>query len=176
MYRYDLKRKRMNAHALTVLATSSAAAVGAVPLNLPDSVVLSTMETALISSIAKIYKLDKKDDRMQKVMARIIEAGAVSMTAKMALNQLKMIPGVANIAADVLNAVVAGAIVFGIGEASGVIMEKVYLGEIDEENLDWINKVVNGKMGSVVGKVVRMVASNDGKINVKEIIESLGKK
>ena len=176
VYRYDLKRKRMNAHALTVLATSSAAAVGAVPLNLPDSVVLSTMETALISSIAKIYKLDKKDDRMQKVMARIIEAGAVSMTAKMALNQLKMIPGVANIAADVLNAVVAGAIVFGIGEASGVIMEKVYLGEIDEENLDWINKVVNSKMGSVVGKVVRMVASNDGKINVKEIIESLGKK
>ena len=176
VYRYDLKRKRMNAHALTVLATSSAAAVGAVPLNLPDSVVLSTMETALISSIAKIYKLDKKDDRMQKVMARIIEAGAVSMTAKMALNQLKMIPGVANIAADVLNAVVAGAIVFGIGEASGVIMEKVYLGEIDEENLDWINKVVNGKMGSVVSKVVRMVASNDGKINVKEIIESLGKK
>ena len=176
VYRYDLKRKRMNAHALTVLATSSAAAVGAVPLNLPDSVVLSTMETALISSIAKIYNLDKKDDRMQKVMARIIEAGAVSMTAKMALNQLKMIPGVANIAADVLNAVVAGAIVFGIGEASGVIMEKVYLGEIDEENLDWINKVVNGKMGSVVGKVVRMVASNDGKINVKKIIESLVKK
>ena len=176
VYRYDLKRKRMNAHALTALATSSAAVVGAVPLNLPDSVVLSTMETALISSIAKIYNLDKKDDRMQKVMARIIEAGAVSMTAKMALNQLKMIPGVANIAADVLNAVVAGAIVFGIGEASGVIMEKVYLGEIDEENLDWINKVVNGKMGSVVGKVVRMVASNDGKINIKEIIESLGKK
>jgi uncharacterized protein (DUF697 family) len=176
VYRYDLKRKRMNAHALTALATSSAAVVGAVPLNLPDSVVLSTMETALISSIAKIYNLDKKDDRMQKVMARIIEAGAVSMTAKMALNQLKMIPGVANIAADVLNAVVAGAIVFGIGEASGVIMEKVYLGEIDEENLDWINKVVNGKMGSVVSKVVRMVASNDGKINVKEIIESLGKK
>ena len=176
VYRYDLKRKRMNAHALTALATSSAAVVGAVPLNLPDSVVLSTMETALISSIAKIYNLDKKDDRMQKVMARIIEAGAVSMTAKMALNQLKMIPGVANIAADVLNAVVAGAIVFGIGEASGVIMEKVYLGEIDEENLDWINKVVNGKMGSVVSKVVRMVASNDGKINVKEIIESLRKK
>ena len=176
VYRYELKRKRMNAHALTALATSSAAVVGAVPINLPDSVVLSTMETALISSIAKIYNLDKKDDRMQKVMARIIEAGAVSMTAKMALNQLKMIPGVANIAADVLNAVVAGAIVFGIGEASGVIMEKVYLGEIDEENLDWINKIVNGKMGSVVGQVVRMVASNNGKINIKEIIESLVKR
>ena len=176
VYRYDLKRKRMNAHALTVLATSSAAAVGAVPLNLPDSVVLSTMETALISSIAKIYKLDKKDDRMQKVMARIIEAGAVSMTAKMALNQLKMIPGVANIAADVLNAVVAGAIVFAIGESTGTIMEKVYLGEIDKENLDWVNKIVNGKIGNVVGKVTKMVANNNGNINAKEIIESLVKK
>ena len=176
VYRYDLKLKRMNAHAATVLATSSAAVVGAVPLSLPDSVVLTTLETGLISGIAKIYNLDQKDDRMQKIMSRIIEAGAVSMTAKMALNRLKMIPGVANIAADVLNAVVAGSIVFAIGESTGTIMEKVYLGEIDKENLDWVNKIVNGKIGNVVGKVTKMVANNNGNINVKEIIESLVKK
>ena len=76
------------------------------------------------------------------------------MTAKMALNRLKMIPGVANIAADVLNAVVAGAIVFAIGESTGTIMEKVYLGEIDKENLDWVNKIVNGKKKEISRKEV----------------------
>lgn len=176
VYRYDLKRKRLNAQALTALATSSAAIVGAVPLSLPDSVVLTTMETGLISAIAKIYKVDRKDDLTQKIMSRIIEAGAASMAAKMVLNRLKLIPGVANIAADVLNAVVAGTIVFGIGEASAVIMEKVYLGEIDEENLDWVNKIVNGKMGAVASKVAKLVTDNGGKIRVKDVIESLVKK
>ena len=176
VYRYDLKRKKLNAQALTALATSSAAIVGAVPLSLPDSVVLTTMETGLISAIAKIYKVDRKDDLTQKIMSRIIEAGAASMAAKMVLNRLKLIPGVANIAADVLNAVVAGTIVFGIGEASAVIMEKVYLGEIDEENLDWVNKIVNGQMGAVASKVAKLVTDNGGKIRVKDVIESLVKK
>ena len=176
VYRYDLKRKRLNAQALTALATSSAAIVGAVPLSLPDSVVLTTMETGLISAIAKIYKVDRKDDLTQKIMSRIIEAGAASMAAKMVLNRLKLIPGVANVAADVLNAVVAGTIVFGIGEASAIVMEKVYLGEIDEENLDWVNKIVNGKMGAVASKVAKLVTDNGGKIRVKDVIESLVKK
>ena len=176
VYRYDLKRKRLNAQALTALATSSAAIVGAVPLSLPDSVVLTTMETGLISAIAKIYKVDRKDDLTQKIMSRIIEAGAASMAAKMVLNRLKLIPGVANVAADVLNAVVAGTIVFGIGEASAIVMEKVYLGEIDEENLDWVNNIVNGKMGAVVSKVAKLVTDNGGKIRVKDVIESLVKK
>ena len=173
VYNYDLKRKRLNAQALTALATSSAAVVGAVPLSLPDSVVLTTMETGLISGIAKIYKLDRKSELSQKIMSRIIEAGAASMAAKIALNQLKLIPGVANIAADVLNAVVAGSIVFAIGEASAVIMEKAYRGDIDEENLDWINKIVNGNMGKTVTKVAQMVTNSGGKINAKQIIESL---
>ena len=176
VYRYDLKRKRLNAQALTALATSSAAIVGAVPLSLPDSVVLTTMETGLISAIAKIYKVDRKDDLTQKIMSRIIEAGAASMAAKMVLNRLKLIPGVANVAADVLNAVVAGTIVFGIGEASAIVMEKVYLGEIDEENLDWVNNIVNGKMGAVASKVAKLVTDNGGKIRVKDVIESLVKK
>ena len=48
----------------------------------------------------------------------------MSIVAKTAINQLKLIPGIANIAADVLNAIVAGAIVLGIGEASTIIMKK----------------------------------------------------
>ena len=84
-------------------------------------------------------------------------------------HQLKIIPGVANIAADVLNAIVAGSIVFGIGEASTVIMEKVYRGEINAETLNSIDKIVNNHMCKMVRNLSDIVAKQEGKINVKDI-------
>ena len=176
VWQYGLKLKRMNAQALTLAAASSAAVVGAVPIGIPDSIILTPLETGLITGISKIYGMDQGDDFTRTVTTRIIEAGAVSLAAKTILNQLKMVPGVVNLAADVLNAIVAGTIVFGIGEASAIIMEKVYVGDIDRENLDWINGIVNSKLGTVVTMITEIVAKNDGKISAGEIIEMLAKK
>ena len=99
----------------------------------------------------------------------------MSIVAKTAINQLKLIPGIANIAADVLNAIVAGAIVLGIGEASTIIMEKAYLGEIDAENLDWIDKIVEGSMGKTVLKITNAIAAQSGKINVSDLLKAIFK-
>lgn len=174
--RYDLKCKKANAQALTAVAASSAAVVGAIPIGVPDAVILTPLETGLITGISKIYGMDQKDDFTKTVASRIVEAGAVSMAAKAAINQLKLVPGVANLAADVLNAIVAGTIVFGIGEASAMIMEKVYVGDIDKENLDWINGIVNSKMGKAVAKITEIMSKNNGKIKPKEIIEALAQR
>jgi len=173
--RYDLKCKRMKVQAITIVATTSAAVVGAVPIDFPDAVILTSLETTLITGIARIYKLDQNEDSIKKIVKRIIEAGTVSMVAKMAINQLKLIPGVANIAADVLNAVVAGAIVLGIGEATAIIMEKVYLGDKDSENLDWIEKIVEGSMGKTVAKIANIIAQRSGEININDILKVLFK-
>ena len=174
--RYDLKCKKANAQALTAVAASSAAVVGAIPIGVPDAVILTPLETGLITGISKIYGMNQKDDFTKTIASRIVEAGAVSMAAKAAINQLKLVPGVANLAADVLNAIVAGTIVFGIGEASVIVMEKVYVGDIDKENLDWINGIVNSKMGKAVAKITEIMSKNNGKIKPKEIIEVLVKK
>ena len=174
--RYDLKCKKANAQALTAVAASSAAVVGAIPIGVPDAVILTPLETGLITGISKIYGMNQKDDFTKTIASRIVEAGAVSMAAKAAINQLKLVPGVANLAADVLNAIVAGTIVFGIGEASAIVMEKVYVGDIDKENLDWINGIVNSKMGKAVAKITEIMSKNNGKIKPKEIIEVLVKK
>ena len=99
----------------------------------------------------------------------------MSIVAKTAINQLKLIPGIANIAADVLNAIVAGAIVLGIGEASTIIMEKAYLGEIDAENLDWIDKIVEGSMGKTVLKITNAIAAQSGKINISDLLKAIFK-
>lgn len=170
---YDLKCKKIKAQTLTVGAATSGVVVGAIPIDFPDAAILTPLETALITGIAKIYKLDQNDEFTKKIIARIVETGTVSMIAKTTINKLKLIPGIANIAADILNAIVAGLIVFGIGESSAIIMERVYKGDIDEENLDWVNKIVEGAMGNVIKSVTELVAKQQGDVSIKSILKAL---
>ena len=176
VHQFDLRSKRTYAHALTVAAASSAAVVGAVPVGIPDAIILTPLETGLITGIAKIYGLDQSDEFTKSIMTRIIEAGAVSLAAKAIINKLKLVPGVVNLAADVLNAIVASSIVLGIGEASALIMEKVYIGDIDKEDLDWVNGIVNSKLGAVVSKITGILARNNGNVKAGDVIEALVKK
>ena len=173
--KYDLKYKRIKSQILTVGAATSGAVVGAVPIDFPDAVILTPLETLLITQISKIYQLDQDDDYTKKVISRIVETGTVSMVAKAAINKLKMTPGIVNIAADVLNAVIAGAIVFAIGESSSIIMEKVYLGEIEKQSLDWIDSIIDGKMGGIVKKVTEIITNKKTNLSVKSIIHELVK-
>lgn len=171
--KYDLKCKKIKSQTLTVGAATSGAVVGAIPIDFPDAVVLTPLETLLISGIARVYKLDQSDELVKKVITRIVEAGTISMIAKTAINKLKLIPGIANIAADVLNAIIAGIIVFGIGEAASVIMEKVYVGDIDPLDLGWINAIVEDTMGTMVKKVSEIVSVDQGEVSVKDILKVL---
>ena len=171
--KYDLKCKRMKAQALTIAAATSGGVVGAIPIDFPDAVILTPLETALITGIAKIYGLDKSEDLTKKIITRIVETGTVSMIAKTAINQLKLIPGIANLAADILNAIVAGSLVLGIGEAASLIMEKVYLGEVNSDELDWVNKIVESQMGSIVKKLSDVISAQDGKIIAKDVLKAL---
>lgn len=173
--KYEIRCKKIKAQSLTVGATTTAGIIGAVPIDFPDATLLTPLETTLITGIAKIYKLDSSEDATKKIIARIIEAGAVSMVAKAAINKLKLIPGVVNIAADVLNALVAGAIVLGIGEASCIIMEKIYLGEISTDSLEWIDKIVEEYMSNIISKILEIVKNHSGKLKPNDILNILFK-
>lgn len=173
VYKFDLKLKRRKAQALSVAATTAASVVGAVPIDFPDAFILTPLETGLITAISRVYELDQKQDQTKMLINHIVEAGTISMVAKTAINQLKLIPGIANLAADVLNAIVAGAIVFGIGEAAIIIMEKGFKGELKPEDLDWITNVVEGSMSDMVKKITRLTAGSDGKLSAKDIIMAL---
>ena len=52
-------------------------------------------------------------------------------------------------------------------------MEKMYLGDIDKENLDWIDHIIDGKMGNVVKKVTEIILDKKTDLNVKSIIREL---
>ena len=171
--RYDLKCKRIKAQALTLAAATSGGVIGAIPVNFPDTVILTPLETLLITAISKVYNLDNKDGFTKKLITRLIEAGTVSFVAKSALNQLKMIPGLANLAADALNAIVAGAIIIGIGEATSLVMEKVYLGDIDKEDLEWVNDTVEAQMSTIIKNITAFAKDKDTTLSAGELLKSI---
>ena len=174
--RYDLKCKRIKAQALTLAAATSGGAIGAIPVSFPDTVILTPLETLLITSISKVYKLDEKDDFTKTIITRLVEAGTVSFIAKNALNQLKRIPGIGNLAADVLNAIVAGAIIMGIGEATALVMEKVYLGDINKEDLEWVNNIVEAQMNVIIKNITHFVSNNMANMNASDIFKAITSK
>ena len=102
-------------------------------------------------------------------MGTILEVGTASVAAKAAISSLKAIPDI-NVAAEVINAIVAGAIVAAIGEGSAFVFEKVYLGEMSSKDLDKIRHIMeeklNNKFINKVAKIIEEIANSDqGKIH-----------
>lgn len=173
--KFDLRMRDYKAQAAILAATTSATIVGAVPLAFPDAAILTPLEVKMIDSIEGFYELDKNDARTKDITRRIIEAGAASLAAKIIINKLKLVPGVVNLAADALNAIVAGVMVFGIGQATMVIMHKVYQGDIDMKDLSWINDTVDSMTGKLLKKVTKELEQSGGKIKASDLISILKK-
>lgn len=72
-----------------------------------------------------------------------------------------------------INAIVAGAIIAGIGQAATIIMEKAYLGEINKEDFEWINRVVEDQMGTIVKTITKFTSEHMGSINITDIIKAI---
>ena len=159
--RFILNRKRGLAQGLIGAATAAAVTVGAVPIPLADAAILTPLEVGEINALAGIYGIHKNEESNQ-FLNSIVEVGTVSVAAKTAISALKAIPGI-NVAASVLNAVIAGSIVAAIGEGSVYAFEKVYLGEKSLEDIDWVKKVMESKLTSqflekvqeAVGKIAK---------------------
>lgn len=174
IYHYKLKRKKAFAHGIVGTATTAGSAIGAIPIPVADAPLLSGIETAEISALARLYKIPKGENSKQ-LMGTIIEAGTASAAAKGAISVLKSIPGV-NLVAGVLNAVIAGCFVAAIGEASIYIFEQVYTGKKTAEDIDWVTKVIESKLSTefieTTTAVIRKVTDKtDQKTIAKYIME-----
>lgn len=173
---FKLRRKRILSQSVISASTAAGAAVGAVPLPIADAAILGPIEGAEISALRKIYEIPNDDDT-QIILDTIIEVGTVSIAAKAAIGALKAIPGI-NLAADVLNAIVAAAIVAAIGEGSAYVFEKIYLGEMSSKDIDEIREFMEKRLDNeFIGKVTKVVEdfmrSNQGKNSMKEVAGSL---
>lgn len=169
---FKLKRKRALAQSVVGVSTAAGVVVGAVPIPLADALILSPIEIAEINTLARMYGINKSEDS-KRFLSTIVEVGTASLIAKTAISTLKAIPGV-NIAASVLNAVIAGSIVAAIGEASIYAFEKIYLGEKSIEDLDWIRKLMESKLSTdFIDKVTQVVGEISRKENIKNVDEAI---
>ena len=174
---FKLKQKRLQANALTATATVAAATVGAVPIPFADAAILTPLELGVIKLISKIYNVPSNSSAGEQLIKGIVEMGTVSVAARGVISGLKAIP-VLNLGTSVLNAIVAGTIMAAVGEASIYIMERIYLGEKDVEDLDWAKKAVESEIGksalSSAKNILKEVANAD-KLDKKMLAEMIAK-
>lgn len=168
VFTFILNRKRALAHSIVGISTAAAVTVGAVPIPFADAFILTPIEIGEINALAQLYGISKGENSKQ-FLNSIVEVGTVGIAAKTAISALKAIPGI-NLAASVINAIIAGSIVAAIGEGSIYAFEKVYLGEKSVADIDWIKKVMESKLSSqFIEKVTLMVEKIAKMDNPKDI-------
>lgn len=168
VFTFILNRKRALAHSIVGISTAAAVTVGAIPVPFADALILTPIEIVEINALTHLYGINKGEDSKQ-FLNSIIEVGTVSIAAKTAISALKAIPGI-NLAACVINAIIAGSIVAAIGEGSIYAFEKVYLGEKSVADIDWVKKVMEAKLSSQFIKKVTLITEKIAKMdNLKDI-------
>ena len=153
----DLKAKRSMSYSLISAVSASAAAVGAVPIPVPDATILVPLQSMMIKNLSSIYGI-KRDDSANEIIDAVLKAGAVAAVAKTVLNQIKAIPGL-QIAGAVLNAVVASVFTFIMGEVSVELLERTYTGDLNVKEINWVQEAEKlfSKYGPAVMKSLGVV-------------------
>lgn len=170
IYKYKLNRKRVFAQSIVGASTTAGVVVGAVPIPFADAIILSPIEVAEINALAQLYGINKHENSKQ-FLNSIIEVGTVSTAAKAAISGLKAIPGI-NLAASVINAIIAGCFVAAIGEGTIYAFEQVYLGKKTVEDIDWLKKIIESKLSSELLEKVKLTSD---KITDKTDLKNIGK-
>lgn len=169
---FKLKQKRVFAHSIVAVATTSAVVVGAVPVPFSDALILGPVEVGEVNSLAHIYGINK-DEQAKKFLKSIVEVGTVGAAAKAIIDILKAIPGI-NLGVSVINAIIAGSIVATLGEGSIYAFEQVYLGKKTVDDIDWVQHLMEAKLAkSFVEKVSTTLQKNVGHMDNKAIVKMI---
>lgn len=152
---FKLNRKKALSQSIVGVATTAGVVVGAIPLPIADAAILSPIEVAEINALAQVYGIHKNEES-KCFLNSIIEVGTVSTVAKAAISALKAIPGI-NLAASVVNAIIAGSFVAAIGEGSIYAFEQVYLGNKTVADVDWLKKIIESKLSSELIEKVKSI-------------------
>ena len=172
---FKISRKRALAQSVVATATVSGVVVGAVPVSFPDAFILQPIEVVEVNAIAKIYGI-KNDEDSKLFLDSIVKVGTVSTVAKTVISSLRSIPGI-NLAASVVNAVIAGSIVAGLGEGIIYAFEQVYLGNKSVKDVDWVTKILESRLSSEffdkVKNALGKLTENASKEEILKVIKEI---
>lgn len=170
----DLKLKRNMANSVIAGGTAAATTVGAVPIPIPDATVLVPLQTGMMTTIAKIYGVSDKSIT-NEVINQILKVGGTTIAGKALLNAIKAIPGL-NVAATVVNAMVAGSITLAAGEISEFMFERIYTGDLQNDGIDWeteISKLFKQYLPKALEILKDLSEKTDGKVTLADFLTAL---
>lgn len=175
LQQFKLTRKRMLAQGLIGACVAAGATVGAVPIPIADTLVLSPLELAELNGLARLYGIDKGEDSKQ-FLDSIVQVGTASVVAHSAISAIKAIPGL-NLAASVVNAIVAASIIAALGEGAVAAFEQVYTGHRSMRDLGWVRQLMEEQFGNAyLGKVGAIAeAAQAGGKDMRQMIIDLVK-
>jgi uncharacterized protein (DUF697 family)/GTP-binding protein EngB required for normal cell division len=108
-----IRLKATQARAAVAASSVAAAGIGAVPIPVPDAVVLMPVQLGMLASINAIFGVDIDGHRGVNLIHGLVGQGGIAVVGRqIAANLLKVIPGV-----SLINASVAAALTAALGEA-----------------------------------------------------------
>ena len=175
IFKFILNRKRGLSQSIVGVATAAGVVVGAIPIPFADAIILTPIEVAEINALARVYGINK-NEKSKLFFDSIVEVGTVSAVAKAAISGLKAIPGI-NLAASVINAIIAGSFVAAIGQGTIYAFEQVYTGKKTLDDIDWLKKVIESKLSTEllekVKTVTEKISDNTDKKEIGKTIMSI---
>ena len=162
--KYILLQKRYTAHASVITAAGAGAGIAFFDkTNIVDSMVLTPIEVGLTKLIFKIYGVNYSDELVNK----IVGGSYITTVAKFIVGKFDK--------SQIVDASVAGTIIFVLGEAVIAASEAAYKGVI---KLDKIEEFVKDKIqkAPMINKVVKYLEENKDKLAIEDketVIKSL---
>lgn len=132
----SLKEKKRHAATAVGTAVAAATAAGAVPIPFSDAALLIPTQITMIASITAIFGLDVNQSIMTALISSTIGAGGATILGKTVVsNMLKVLPVVGTVVGGAISAATAATITGALGYAYIGVMEMVFKGELDIDDL-----------------------------------------
>ena len=132
----SLEEKKRHAHAAVVTAFLAATGEGAAPIPFSDCALMIPTQISMITAITVIFGFEVNKSIITALLSSTIGAGGATMLGKATVsNILKFIPGAGTIVGGAISAGTAGVITAALGEAYIGIMELVFKGEMNVEDI-----------------------------------------
>lgn len=132
----SIEEKKRRAQAAVATAAVAAAGEGAAPIPFSDCALLIPTQLGMIASITVIFGFDVNKSIITALLSSTIGSGGATLLGKTVVsNLLKFIPGIGTIGGGAISAGAAGVITAALGEAYIGIMELVFNGEMNINDL-----------------------------------------
>lgn len=114
----DISYKGNQAHKVVATAATAAAAAGASPIPMSDTIILPAIQVGMIAGITSVFGMELSKGTLATIVSSSIGVTGAAFAGRAIIsNLLKLVPGAGSIAGGAISAATASALTVALGEA-----------------------------------------------------------